>query len=44
MDLYDAYPGLMIDRPGDGVLRITMDAPGLNAVARPSTARWPTSG
>jgi enoyl-CoA hydratase len=33
MDLYDAYPGLMIDRPAEGVLRITMDAPGLNAVS-----------
>ena len=29
---YDAFPGLTIDRPSDGVLRITMDAPGLNAV------------
>jgi enoyl-CoA hydratase len=32
-DLYDAYPGLTVDRPADGVLRITMDAPGLNAVS-----------
>jgi enoyl-CoA hydratase len=31
-DLYDAFPGLRTDRPADGVLRITMDAPGLNAV------------
>jgi enoyl-CoA hydratase len=31
-DLYDACSGLTIDRPADGVLRITMDAPGLNAV------------
>ena len=31
-DLYRAYPGLSFDRPADGVLRITMDAPGLNAV------------
>jgi enoyl-CoA hydratase len=31
-DLYDAYPGLTFDRPADGVLRITLDAPGLNAV------------
>jgi enoyl-CoA hydratase len=29
---YDAFDGLTIDRPEDGVLRITMDAPGLNAV------------
>jgi enoyl-CoA hydratase len=32
-DLYGAYPGLRFDRPADGVLRITMDAPGLNAVS-----------
>jgi enoyl-CoA hydratase len=31
-DAYDAFAGLTIDRPADGVLRITMDAPGLNAV------------
>jgi enoyl-CoA hydratase len=31
-DRYDAFPGLTLDRPYDGVLRITMDAPGLNAV------------
>jgi enoyl-CoA hydratase len=31
-DLYDAFSGLSIDRPSDGVLRITMDGPGLNAV------------
>jgi enoyl-CoA hydratase len=31
-DAYDAFPGLSFDRPTDGVLRITMDAPGLNAV------------
>jgi enoyl-CoA hydratase len=31
-DAYDAYPGLTFDRPADGVLRITLDAPGLNAV------------
>ncbi|MGZ4693261.1 MAG: enoyl-CoA hydratase/isomerase family protein, partial [Acidimicrobiales bacterium] len=30
---YDAFPGLTTDRPADGVLRITMDAPGLNAVS-----------
>jgi len=30
---YDGYPGLTVDRPSDGVLRITMDAPGLNAVS-----------
>src|SRR5947209_14177129 len=32
-DLYDAYPGLTFDRPAEGVLRITLDAPGLNAVS-----------
>src|SRR3954452_22641362 len=32
MTAYDAFDGLTIDRPADGVLRITMDAPGLNAV------------
>jgi len=32
-DLYDAYPGLTFDRPVEGVLRITLDAPGLNAVS-----------
>ncbi len=30
--VYDAFLGLTLDRPVDGVLRITMDAPGLNAV------------
>src|SRR3954447_11485049 len=29
---YDDFDALTIDRPGDGVLRITMDAAGLNAV------------
>lgn len=33
METYDAYPGLAVDRPADGVLRITLDAPGLNAVS-----------
>jgi enoyl-CoA hydratase len=37
-DAYDAYPGLTFDRPAEGVLRITMDAPGLNAVT-PSVHR-----
>ena len=32
-DAYDAYPGLGFDRPAEGVLRITLDAPGLNAVS-----------
>lgn len=31
-DTYADFPGLTFDRPADGVLRITMDAPGLNAV------------
>ena len=29
---YDAFPHLRFDRPAAGVLRITLDAPGLNAV------------
>src|SRR5947207_11162919 len=32
-NLYDPFPGLTFDRPAEGVLRITMDAPGLNAVS-----------
>jgi enoyl-CoA hydratase len=31
-DRYDAYPHLHFDRPSAGVLRITLDGPGLNAV------------
>lgn len=31
-ETYDQFPGLTIDRPAPHVLRITMDAPGLNAV------------
>jgi enoyl-CoA hydratase len=31
-DRYDDFPDLHIDRPGEGVLRLTLDAPGLNAV------------
>src|SRR2546423_1642599 len=31
-DPYDAFPNLRFDRPSDGVLRITLDGPGLNAV------------
>jgi enoyl-CoA hydratase len=31
-DVYRAFPGLTFDRPADGVLRVTMDGPGLNAV------------
>jgi enoyl-CoA hydratase len=31
-DRYDAFPHLRFDRPSDGILRITLDAPGLNAV------------
>jgi enoyl-CoA hydratase len=31
---YAEFPGLTFDRPADGVLRITLDAPGLNAVDR----------
>src|SRR3954467_4054545 len=32
MKAYDEFDALTVDRPSDGVLRITMDAPGLNAV------------
>jgi enoyl-CoA hydratase len=31
-DVYAAFGGLTIDRPVDGVVRITLDGPGLNAV------------
>jgi enoyl-CoA hydratase len=31
-DQYDAFPSLTFDRPADGVLRITLDGPGLNSV------------
>ena len=31
-DTYEAFPDLRFDRPADGVLRITLDGPGLNAV------------
>lgn len=31
-DRYAAFPNLTFDRPSDGVLRITLDGPGLNAV------------
>lgn len=37
-DPYRAFPGLSFDRPAEGVLRITLDAPGLNAVS-PSVHR-----
>ncbi len=33
IDLYGPFTGLTFDRPAEGVLRITMDAPGLNAVS-----------
>jgi enoyl-CoA hydratase len=32
-DFYAAFPDLTFDRPAAGVLRITLDAPGLNAVS-----------
>jgi len=32
-DAYAAFPDLTFDRPAPGVLRITLDAPGLNAVS-----------
>jgi enoyl-CoA hydratase len=31
-DLYEGYPDLTFDRPATGVLRLTLDGPGLNAV------------
>src|SRR5215469_6333774 len=31
-DDYAEFPNLRFDRPSDGVLRVTLDAPGLNAV------------
>src|SRR6476661_5118284 len=31
-DRYADFPGLTFDRPADSVLRITLDAPGLNSV------------
>ncbi len=31
-DRYDAFPSLRFERPEDGVLRILLDAPGLNSV------------
>ncbi|MFZ4518299.1 MAG: enoyl-CoA hydratase/isomerase family protein [Microthrixaceae bacterium] len=31
-DRYLDFPGLTFDRPADGVLRVTLDAPGLNSV------------
>ena len=33
-DRYAEFPHLRFDRPSDGVLRITLDAPGLNSVDR----------
>ena len=32
MDAYGDFPHLTFDRPADGVLRVTLDGPGLNAV------------
>ena len=32
MTYEDDFPGLTFDRPTDGVLRITLDGPGLNSV------------
>jgi enoyl-CoA hydratase len=31
-DRYETFPHLGVDRPADGVLRVTLDGPGLNAV------------
>jgi enoyl-CoA hydratase len=33
-DRYADYPDLRFDRPSDGVLRVTLDGPGLNAVGQ----------
>jgi enoyl-CoA hydratase len=33
-DLVASFPDLTFDRPATGVLRITLDAPGLNSVNR----------
>ncbi len=38
-DPYAAFPDLSFDRPADHVLRITLDAPGLNAVNAPMHAQ-----
>ena len=35
METYDAFPSLTFDRPSEGVLRITLDGPGLNSVDAP---------
>lgn len=44
-DPYAAFPHLAFDRPADGVLRLTLDAPGLNAVGAAAHAEladvWP---
>ena len=32
LSAYDAFPALRFDRPSEGVLGITLDGPGLNAV------------
>jgi enoyl-CoA hydratase len=34
-DRYDEFTSLAFDRPGPGILRITLDGPGLNAVSEP---------
>ena len=33
LERYEAFPSLAFDQPDDGILRITLDAPGLNAVS-----------
>jgi len=33
IDFAAVYPSLTFDRPSDGILRITLDGPGLNAVS-----------
>ena len=42
---YAAFDGLRVDRPADGVVRITLDAPPLNAVNAAAHAHladiWP---
>ena len=41
---YDDFPDLRFERPSAGVLRITLDAPGLNAVGPAVHASSPTCG
>jgi enoyl-CoA hydratase len=46
VDYVERFPSLGFDRPSDGVLRVTLDAPGLNAVSPAAHGEladvWPT--